>query len=204
MRHNKFTFKGIILLLVFLNMRLQICYAEEKKMTIESAVKVMRGIEQDRLSQEEMYKKGKELDEAWKYLIAKGDKSAIYLKSELNKLRQKEEKDDHFALGAARILWEIRGTKEANTIAQIWETADQLVNYRYVFMTAFMAARERNPKVIPMLKATLREKQGTFMTGHAMNLVWPLTQEWIWGTYGSLGLPELEKVLLNRTRICNV
>jgi hypothetical protein len=197
MRHNKFTFKGIILLLVFLNMRLQICYAEEKKMTIESAVKVMRGIEQDRLSQEEMYKKGKELDEAWKYLIAKGDKSAIYLKSELNKLRQKEEKDDHFALGAARILWEIRGTKEANTIAQIWETADQLVNYRYVFMTAFMAARERNPKVIPMLKATLREKQGTFMTGHAMNLVWPLTQEWIWGTYGSLGLPELEKVLLN-------
>ncbi len=163
---------------------------------IESAVKVMRGIEENRLSQEEMDKKGKELDEAWRYLIAKGDKSAIYLKSELNKLRQKEEKDDHFALGAARILWQIRGIKEANTIAQIWETSDQLVNYRYVFMTAFMAARERNPKVIPMLKATLREKQGTFMTGHALNLVWPLTQEWIWGTYGSLGLPELEKVLL--------
>jgi hypothetical protein len=192
MRHNKFTFKGIILLLVFLNMR---CDTEEKKMTIESAVKAMRGIEQNKLSQEEMDKKGKELDEACKYLIAKGYKSAIYLKSVLNKLRQKEEKDDHFALGAARILWEIRGTKEANTIAQIWETADQLVNYRYVFMTAFMAARERNAKVIPMLKATLREKQGTFMTGH-MNLVWPLTHEFIWGTYGSLGLPELEKVLL--------
>ncbi len=60
-----------------------------------------------------------------------------------------------------------------------------------------MAARERNPKVIPMLKATLREKRGTFfLSMHAMNLVWPLTQEWIWGTYGSLGLPELEKVLL--------
>jgi len=167
-----------------------------EEISIESAVKVMRGIEQNRLSREEMDKKGKELDEAWKYLIAKGEKSAIYLKSELNKLRQKEEKDDHFALGAARILWQIRGIKEANTIAQIWETTDQLVNYRYVFMTALMAARERNPKVIPMLKATLREKQGTFMTGHALNLVWPLTQEWIWGTYGSLGLPELEKVLL--------
>ncbi len=171
--------------------------AEEKKMTIESAVKVMRGIEQNKLSQEEMDKKGKELDEAWKYLIAKGEKSAIYLKSELNKLRQKEEKDDHFALGAASILWEIRGVKEANTIAQIWETADQLVNYSYVFKPSLMAARERNPKVIPMLKATLREKRGTFfLSMHAMNLVWPLTQEWIWGTYGSLGLPELEKVLL--------
>ncbi|HPJ16027.1 MAG TPA: HEAT repeat domain-containing protein [Spirochaetota bacterium] len=87
---------------------------------------------------------------------------------------------------------------EAAAISKIWNSTSFRANYRYVFYSAFDAASTQNDKVIPMLKAVLKDNSGRiYFPQHSMNFSWPLTVEFIWGAFGYKGLPALFDVLKN-------
>jgi HEAT repeat protein len=70
------------------------------------------------------------------------------------------------------------------------------LNPNYVYFTAWEAARTQDPRALPVLKATLRERGlSVFIPQHAMTVAWPLTQEFLWTAYGPAGLPVLAQVL---------
>jgi hypothetical protein len=138
-----------------------------------------------------------QLNEAWKTLIQAGPRGAVALKQELKEIDTRREKDDNFKLGAAAVLWQIGKADEAETIAAIWSGDVSLnANYNYVFFTAFSAACTQDPRVLPMLTSILRDRKGhVFIPQHYLTIDWPLSHLFIWGAFGSKGLPALERVL---------
>jgi hypothetical protein len=164
---------------------------------VGKAIASMRRIDPDRLSDEQKKAKGLELVEAWKVLVNAGASGAAALKEEIERIDNQKERDDHFKLGAAAILWKIGKADEAKTIANIWSgNVDLTVNSQYVFFTAFDAACTQDLRVLPMLTAILGDRKGrVFIPMHSMTIEWPLFQEFIWGAFGSKGLPTLERIL---------
>ena len=164
---------------------------------LAKAVSAMRKIDPAALSDKEKQAKGQELDEAWKTLNDAGPAGAAALKDELKKIEAAKERDNYFKLGAAAVLWQIGKAAEADTIAALWSGDVALTaNYNYVFLTAFDAAQTQDPRVLPMLVAILRDKQGKFrVEEHAMTVEWPLSDVFLWGTFGSKGSPALLRVL---------
>jgi hypothetical protein len=164
---------------------------------LAKAVAVMRKIHPAALSEKQQEAKSQELDEAWKTLIDAGPAGAAALKDELKKIDAAKERDDHFKLGAAAVLWQIGKAGEASSIAAIWSGDVALtVNYNYVFLTAFDAARTQDARVLPMLVAILRDRQGKyFVAAHSLMIEWPLSDVFLWGALGSKGSPALLGVL---------
>lgn len=171
--------------------------ANDKK--IDQAIKFMREIDLAKiykLPKEQRNQKAVQLDKAWQTLVGGGQPSVEKLKKAYREMVASKKKNDFFALGASAIIWQIAKENEADFIAEVWSNADLTKNYNYVFMTAFQAARTRNPKVLPILKAVLKEQKGKFpLAMHAMVLRWPQTIKFVWGAYGYDGLKELHKVL---------
>jgi internalin A len=169
---------------------------EAEEQSVDQAVRSMRGIQVDKLSKVDKESKAVELDKAWTTLGTGGPTAVKALHQALAEDRQNGNSDDFFALAAAALLWKIGGATEADEIARIWQTARQTVNYNYVYGTALMAARTRDQRVLPMLRALLHEKQGNFFVfQHAMTLAWPQSMEFVWGMYGPGGMGCLQDVL---------
>jgi len=164
---------------------------------LAKAIVAMRHVTPADFSQEEREAKAKEIDAAWKTLIAAGKPAAELIKAEFAKIDAAKEKDDYFKLGASVVLWQIGGLDEAPTIAEIWSGDVALdLNYNYVFPLAMEAARTQDPRALPMLVACLKDKKGQFFTtSHFMNLKWPLTAKFVWAAYGPKGLPALAGLL---------
>ncbi|HUU09265.1 MAG TPA: HEAT repeat domain-containing protein [Phycisphaerae bacterium] len=141
--------------------------------------------------------KGEELAKAWKTILGAGPAGNTRLKQEIARLDAAKEKDDFFKLGAAVVLWQASRLKEAGTIAALWAgDVDLASNPNYVFYTAFDAAATQDERALPMLTAILGDHQGSvFVAPHSMTVVWPLTHEFLWGAFGSKGLPALVEVL---------
>ena len=129
---------------------------------------------------------------AYKMIVNSGAAGALRLKGELAALQQAGEKDLGFELVAASILWDIGGVDEVDSITSIWYSipAEDWV-YLWLFMPAIQAAATQDPRVAPMLKVLLSDKEGK---PYPM-LTYPLTHEFVWGAYGSAGLPVLHEVL---------
>lgn len=164
---------------------------------VAKAIAAMRKVDVASLSEDEQEARTKEIDQAWKTLIAAGPAGADALKAELKALDAAKEKDDFFRLGAAVLLWEIGKLDEARAIADLW-TGDVALdtNYPYVFFAAFEAARTQDERALPMLTACLRDKKGTvFVAQHSMDVAWPRTHEFLWGAFGPKGMPALARVL---------
>lgn len=161
------------------------------------AIAAMRRITPADFSKETREAKAKELDAAWKTLVAAGKPAAELLKAELAKIDAAKEKDDYFKLGASVVLWQIAGLDEAPAIARVWSGDVALdLNYYYVFRVAMEASRTQDPRALPMLTAVLRDRKGSvFLGGHALNVVWPTTHDLIWCAFGAKGLPVLAQVL---------
>lgn len=161
------------------------------------AVAAMRGVAPDKMTEDERKAKAQELDAAWKTLGAAGKPAADLLKAEIRKIDAAKEKDDLFKLGAAVVLWQIGKLDEAAPIAGLWSgDVDLAANYNYVFFLGFEAAQTQDPRVLPMLAATLKDRKGSvFIAQHFLTVAWPLTQEFLWGAFGSKGLPVLAQVL---------
>ncbi len=166
---------------------------------IRSAVQSMRKIDPSKITEKEEKEQAEKLDKSWKTLIDSGPEGAAALKEELKNIEKLKEKDDFFKLGAAAVLWQIGKVDEAQTIASLWSgDIDLSLNYNYLFFTAFEAARTQDPRVLPMLIALLRDKKGeVFIPQHYLKITWPLSHEFIWGAYGSKGVPALGEVLQN-------
>ena len=168
----------------------------------DKAVAVMRNIKPGALSEEQRKEKTKELSEAWQALKTAGPEGVAALKKELQKMEANKEKDDHFKLGAAALLWEIGKIAEAGTVGSVWSgDVDLSTNYQYVFFPALQAAATQDPRVLPMLTAVLKERKGSVMTGPSRDfrLIWPLTDLFIWGAFGSKGVTSLEGILKDAT-----
>ena len=168
---------------------------------LDEAVATMRGIRPEEFKGARAKAKGKALNEAWQTLTEAGPTGAARLKKELATLCARNEKDDYFKLAAAALLWQIRKTKEADTVARIWSGGvDLSVNYNYVFYTAYEAARTQDEAVLSMLSALLGDRAGrVFLNQHMMWVPWPLSHEFVWGAFGPKGLPALLRVLRETT-----
>ena len=164
---------------------------------LDKAVAAMRRIDPSKIPPEEAKARGEQLDKAWNTVVAAGPAGAAKLKDEIAKIDAAKEKDDFFKLGAAAILWSIGGADEAAAVAGIWTSGvDLTANYSYVFYAAFGAARTQDDRVVPMLAALLADRKGVVpVPQHSMSLSWPLTQEFLWGAFGSKAMPALARVL---------
>jgi len=99
-------------------------------------------------------------------------------------------------LNASVLLWRIGKLGEAERIADIWSSTPVSRQYQYVFYTAFDAASTQDERVLPMLRACLRDKEGkVYVWVHAMEVKWPLSHKFLWGVYGPKGLPVLAGIL---------
>jgi HEAT repeat protein len=163
------------------------------------AIASMRHIDASKLTDLQREKMGAVVDAAWKTIRASGPGGLAALKQELRKIGQAGEKDDFFKLSAAALMWDAWSFDAADTIAEAFRTTHlsaQSDYMFYMFYTAFFAAKTQDERAVPILKATLHnDKLEVFVAEHYMQIVWPLAQQFIWGCYGSKGLPELTKVL---------
>jgi hypothetical protein len=160
------------------------------------AIAALRRIDRANMTEERAQKMGMVVQEAWATIRDSGSAGAAALKEEVRKIDQAKEKDDFFKLSAAALMWEAWSLQEANSIAEIFRATPLSEQSNYVFYTAFLAAQTQDERVVPILKATLRDdKVHVFVAQHAMHVVWPLTEEFIWGCYGAKGLPVLAKAL---------
>jgi hypothetical protein len=165
--------------------------------SLTRAVAAMRGIHPAALSEEERETKSRELEGAWKVLVDAGPEGAAALKKELKAVAAANEKDDIFELGAAAVLWQLGKISEAETVAALWSGDVSLdAHYSYVFFTAMEAATTQDARVLPMLTAMLRDQKGSvFIPQHDLEIGWPLSHAFVWGAFGSKGLPALEGVV---------
>ncbi len=167
---------------------------------LQSAIAKLRFIDASKLNDAQKEARAKEIDAAWAIIRAAGKQGIAALKRELQRVKEKGEKDDFFKLNAAALLWQIGRFKEVAAITEIWQTTPLDVQYTYVFMTAIDAAQTQDPRVLPMLEACLRDHEGHyFVAPHAMRLEWPKNLEFIWGIFGPKGLPVLARLLQTST-----
>ncbi|HOF34603.1 MAG TPA: HEAT repeat domain-containing protein [Spirochaetota bacterium] len=196
---NKLAIKKIIISLLFVLISLvQIFPQEAGNDELDSAIKILRKIDENTLTNEDKKNKSIEIDKAWEIIKSSGDAGLKRLKKELDEIEKTKESDDFFKLNASVLLWKMGNVSEAAAISKIWNSTSFRANYRYVFYSAFDAASTQNDKVIPMLKAVLKDNSGRiYFPQHSMNFSWPLTVEFIWGAFGHKGLPALFDVLKN-------
>ena len=170
--------------------------AQEPDPKLLESIAVLRKINIEKLSDQKQQEKAKQIDEAWEYLNEAGEPAIALLKEEIAKVDAAQEKDNFFKLNATVVIWNIGKAKEAGYIGDVWTSTPVREQYNYVFYTAFEAAQTQDPKVLPMLRAVLKDDKGAiFVGGHSMNVPWPLSHEFIWGVYGPSALPVLLEVL---------
>ncbi|HEX8920562.1 MAG TPA: HEAT repeat domain-containing protein [Pyrinomonadaceae bacterium] len=186
---------GVILTTLFLSLSAtQAQNASNQK--LERAIGALRRVDPEKLSDSEQEKKAKEINDAWEVIKKAGAAGISRLKEEVRRVDDAKERDDYFKLNATALLWYIAQLNEAEAIAAIWNKTPLRAQYNYVFYTAFDAATRQDPRALPMLEAVLKDKEGeVFFELHAMEVKWPLTHEFIWGAYGTKGLPALAKIL---------
>jgi hypothetical protein len=137
------------------------------------------------------------LDQATNTIVEAGPEGIRALRQGLDEGRQDGNPDPAFELLAASLLWEIGGLAEAGAIADIWSgiPPDEW-NFPSVFMTALDAASTQDPAAVPLLKALLADRTGELpLPLHATTMVYPMTQLFVWGAYGSKAMPVLHDVL---------
>ena len=163
---------------------------------LDAAIATLRNIQSDRLSEAQREAKGKEIDNSWEVLRAAGKSGVARLKQEIQKLDNSNTRDDFFKLNASSLIWQIARLDEAAGVATIWNSTPLDSQYSYVFYTAFEAAMTQDARALPMLEACLRDNKGkVFIPLHSLDIAWPLNIEFLWGSFGSKGLPALARIL---------
>lgn len=167
---------------------------------LEDAIAALRHVKQEQFDDDKKESKAKEIDAAWEVIKSFGQTGIARLKREIQTVDAGLEKDDFFKLNASSLLWQIGRLNEAESIAKIWNSAPLDAQYNYVFYTAMDAANMRDAKALPMLKALLRDDKGeVYFWVHSMRVNFPLTHEFVWGSYGVKGLPVLNEILQTST-----
>jgi hypothetical protein len=163
---------------------------------LDAAIASLKHIEPNKLSETQKEASAKEIDKAWEVIRASGKSGVLRLKQQIEQLNNTNQRDDFFKLNASALLWQIGRIDEVEAIAAIWGSTPLNAQYNYVFYTAFEAGMTQDARVLPMLEACLTDNQGkVFIQLHSLDVQWPLTIEFLWGAFGSKGLPVLAKLL---------
>jgi hypothetical protein len=160
---------------------------------LDQAISALHGLDYDNLSDTE----SEEVNAAVEAVANSGSEGARLLHQELTAMEEAGQEDAPFQLLAAWALWEIGDLDEAETIAGIWRDvpAEDWI-YELLFMPGLMAASTQDPRALPMLEALTSDKEGDLLEARYMPpLEFPMTHEFLWGAYGSRGLPVLHEML---------
>jgi len=164
---------------------------------LESALSKIRNVPHpDTMSEDEKEALARSFGAAWKVILDRKEAGATRLRAELATIGESGGKDDFFLLSCAALLWELEGLEAAEEIGKLLSEADLTTHYRYAFLPGYFAAKTGDARALPILRALLRDKEGTYyLMNHALTLRWPLTHDFLWGIYGPVGLPALTEVL---------
>jgi len=158
---------------------------------LAESIFTLRGLDYENIDDEQ----SAAINEAIQTLIDAGSEGARMLKEEITAIDEAGEIDVFFKLIAAWGLWDIGGADEADTIAGIWlSIPPEDWIYRSLFLPGIQAASTQDPRVLPMLKVLLSDKDGVYYSLH-MPIEFPLTHEFVWGAYGSKAMPVLHEML---------
>lgn len=200
MNHSKARPRATLRLLILSLLILQATQAARAQsisdQRLEQAIASLRRINRNQLTEAQREAKTKEIEDAWALIRRAGARGTARLRQEVERVERSAERDDFFKLNATALLWEIGKLNEAEFIARVWNSTPLEAQYNYVFYTAMEAAQTQDARVLPMLEAVLRDDKGTvYLYLHSLTVRWPLTHEFIWGTYGPKGLPRLLEIL---------
>jgi HEAT repeat protein len=188
------TFLGAALLLV-----VPVAAQDKQDKKLEQAIAVLRRVDQGKLSEQQQQAKAKEIDAAWGVIETAGKTGVARLKEEIRLVDQNREKDDYFKLNASALLWNIGQFDEVDTIVAIWKSTPLSAQYKYVFHTAYAAARTQDRRALPLLLACLKDNHGRFVLPQQTMTEWLGALEIIWGAFGPQGVPDLIHVLETST-----
>jgi len=188
------TFLGAVLLLVA-----PVAAQDKPDKKLEQAIAVLRRVDQGKLSEQQQQAKAKEIDAAWGVIKAAGKTGVARLKEEIKLVDQNKEKDDYFKLNASALLWNIGQFDEVDAIAAIWKSTPLNAQYKYVFHTAYAAARTQDRRALPLLLACLKDTHGRFDLLQHATTQWLGALEILWGAFGPQGVSDLMRVLETST-----
>ena len=161
---------------------------------VEKAIAFLQQIDPAKVKEQDQETVAKKIQQAWQTVHNAGAPGKARLKAELLKPGQ----SDYAKLNLAALLWTLGHLDEAETIASVWRSTKLEVQSNYVFYPSFEAAMMQDPRALPMLRVVLGDQKfGIYVVLHALEVKWPLTEEFIWGSYGPKGIPELLAVLKN-------
>ena len=154
------------------------------------------------LAQTQWNAKVKIIESSWNLIEADPERGIAEVEKELTRLEESKETDHFFKLNVTNLLWKMKGMAKADIIGKTWESTSLEVQSNYVFFPAFEAARTQSPQALPMLLPILGERGvGVVIARHAMPVYYPLTLEFIWGSYGTQGLAPALEVLKNSPNV---
>jgi HEAT repeat protein len=188
------TFLGAVLLLV-----VPVPAQEKPDKKLEEAIAVLRRVDHKNLSEEQQKAKAKDIDAAWGVIKAAGKAGVARLKEEIRLIDQNKEKDHYFKLNASALLWIISQFDEVDAIAAIWKSTPLNAQYKYVFHTAYAAAKTQDRRALPLLLACLKDNHGGFELAPNTMTKWLGALEILWGAFGPQGVPDLIHVLETST-----
>ena len=169
-----------------------ICANAQAADEVDKAIAFLRQIDPAKVKPADEESMAKKINAAWQTIAKAGAVGKTRLKEELAKPGQ----SDYFKLNLAALLWTSGGLDEAETIAEVWRLTKLDAQSNYVFYPAFQAAGKQDPRALPMLRVVLGDQEfGIYVVLHALEIKWPLTEEFIWGSYGPKSVPELLDVL---------
>jgi HEAT repeat protein len=187
-------FLGAVLLLSF-----SVAAQDKPDQKLEQAIAVLRRVDVGNLNEQQKNAKAQEIDAAWGGVKTAGKTGVARLKQEIRLVDQNREKDDYFKLNASALLWDIGQFDEVDAIAAIWKTTPLNAQYKYVFHTAYAAARTQDRRALPLLLACLKDNDGRFDLLQHTTTTWLGALEIIWGAFGPQGAPELIHALETST-----
>jgi HEAT repeat protein len=154
---------------------------------IDAAIAQMKGVDPDRLSKPQRDQKDKDLDAAWKTLLARKEAAIPRLLAALAADQRAARPDHYFRMDASALLWDMQQLDAAPAIARALDGVDLGFHMDVGFNLFTQAAATRDRRAWPVLKHALRldEKSGyTTFPRHAMEVHWPLILEFIFSPYG--------------------
>jgi len=158
----------------------------------------MKNINYAVLGQTELEEKSKQLDEAWRNLVAAGQPAAHQIRIELDA----DADDAYFQLSAAMVLYQIeRSAADADVIEALERTSidDNASQYFYL---CHRIARRRNPDILPVLARLLGNRRRVVYIDEYNELLDPqIIATYLFGVYGLDSLDTLKEAAADEDAI---
>jgi len=150
----------------------------------------MKGINPAVLGETELEEKSKQLDEAWRSLVAAGRPAAQRIRTEI----ETELDDAYFQLSAAMVLYQIERKDADADVINVLERTSIDDNASQYFYLCHRIARSRNPGILPVLARLLGNSRRVVYIDDQTELLDPQTiATYLFGVYGAESLDTLKE-----------